>query len=97
MQRFLLPEVMDRKGAFETAQQLLTLRGQALEVDAGQVRRLSALGAEMLLSAMQQWREDAMSFNVRHWSEPASTALQTIGLAEEAFLCSSSGCEGRAP
>jgi chemotaxis protein CheX len=52
-----LPENMDLKAATPLAAQILAIEGRALVLDASSVRRLGALGLQVLLSARRSWAE----------------------------------------
>ncbi|MGP1358560.1 hypothetical protein, partial [Roseicyclus sp.] len=58
---------------------LLGLRGRAVAIDAGDVRKASGLALEVLVSADRQWREDGESFRIG----PVSEAFRAVwtGLA----------------
>ena len=61
------------------ASRLLGHRGEDLTLDAGEVRRLSGLGLEVLVAASLQWRADGKALRFVNWSEAAQAALEGLG------------------
>ena len=49
-----LPETLDRKAASELSKALLTHRGADIVLDAAPVRKLGAIGVELLIAARLQ-------------------------------------------
>lgn len=86
-----LPEVLDQRGAQAVAAQLHDHLGQPVTVDAGALRRLGAVGAEMLIAAQRQWQADGVAFGVTGWPPEALSALAVLGLDPGDFTV-----EGRA-
>lgn len=74
-----LPKTLDFGAVSDVATQLLALRGDAVQLDAGAVEKLTALGVEMLMSAAAQWRADGHAFAIVNWSEAALDTLMTLG------------------
>ncbi len=89
MAALTLPEIIDSKGARVLARQLLERRGGDLVLDGRAVERLGGLGVEVLLAARLQWRADGACLTVSAWSEPARSALETLGCGADL-----SGAEG---
>ncbi len=85
MLRIELPEVLDQRAAQTVADHLLSHRGEVVTLDASHVRRLGAIGAEMLIAAQKQWLADETHFSVSGWSQEAQDALGEIGLSTEDF------------
>lgn len=83
MPELKLPELLDQNGAQVVAMQFLEQLGQPLVVDASDIRRLSAVGVEMLVSAHRQWDADRVAFAVKNWSQDALNALAILGLDPE--------------
>lgn len=83
MPELKLPEVLDQNGTQAVAMQLLDLLGHALVIDASEIRRLSAVGVEMLVSAHRQWAADSIAFEVTDWSQDALKALSVLGFDPE--------------
>lgn len=78
-----LPETLDRKAVSELSKTLLTYRGSDLVLDAASVRKLSAIGVELLIAARLQWQSDAVRLEIRDWPADALQTLQRIGAAPE--------------
>lgn len=78
-----LPETLDRRAVAELSPKLLALRGAAIVLDAGSVRKLGTIGFEMLIAARHQWQADGMEIEFRNWSEEAMQALNRIGASVE--------------
>lgn len=74
-----LPEVLDRTTVSAFASTLLASRGEAMLLDAGPLRRLSALGCEMLVSASKQWAEDGQAFRINGWRDEVAGVLEQLG------------------
>ncbi len=72
-----LPETLDLKAAGPLKAALLQCRGAAIEVEAGQVRRLGGLCLQILLAARKAWADDGKSFSI---SGPSEAFLETIRL-----------------
>lgn len=78
-----LPETLDRKAVSEFSKALLAHRGADIVLDAGGVRKLAAIGVEMLIAARLQWQADGARLEIRGWSEGALQTTQRIGAAPE--------------
>jgi chemotaxis protein CheX len=74
-----LPEVLDLNAAGPLAHEILANRGQPLILDASSVRRLGALGLQVLMSARNTWEHDGAPFAVANPSEAFSDALAAFG------------------
>lgn len=85
MPDFKLPQVLDQRGAQTVSARLLDQLGQALSLDASDIRRLGAVGVEMLISAQRQWQADDVPFEVRDWSPEALKSLATLGVDPHAL------------
>lgn len=81
-----LPEILDLGGATRVAAQLRELRGQDVQIEAGNLQRLSGIGLEMLLAAQVQWRADGKALSIVNWSEDATGTLVLLG-ADPSNLC----------
>ena len=64
-----LPETLDLKASGPLTAAFLERRGDAVEVDAGNVRRLGGLCLQVLLAAKTAWAADGKSFSIRAPSE----------------------------
>jgi chemotaxis protein CheX len=81
-----LPENLDVAAARVVMDTLLGLRGGAVSVDAGDVRKASGLALEVLVSAVRQWREDGQIFRIGPVSE--SFRASWTGLSLESGMIS---------
>lgn len=81
-----LPEILDLGGATRVAAQLRELRGQDVQIEAGDLQRLSGIGLEMLVAAQMQWRADGKAFSIVNWSEDTTRTLTLLG-ADPSDLC----------
>ncbi|WP_268839399.1 STAS domain-containing protein [Rhabdonatronobacter sediminivivens] len=81
-----LPEILDLGGATRVAAQLRELRGQDVQIEAGDLQRLSGIGLEMLVAAQMQWRADGKAFSIANWSEDTIRTLTLLG-ADPSDLC----------
>ena len=85
MPELKLPEVLDQRGAQTVSAQLLSQLGQDMILDASGIRRLGAVGVEMLIAAHHQWEQDGTAFEIRNWSQDALKALSILGVTPQAF------------
>ena len=74
-----LPEVLDVGVAADLAAQLQALRGQAVTLDASEVRRVGGLSLQVLLSARLTWATDAKPWRVTEPSPAFQEALALYG------------------
>jgi chemotaxis protein CheX len=79
-----LPEVLDADAATRLAGDILDLGGQPVAIDASALRRMSALGLQVLLAARKTWVAEGFEMTVR---DPSPAYVEAMGLfgAEEAF------------
>ncbi|MDG2528885.1 chemotaxis protein CheX [Caulobacter zeae] len=80
-----LPETLDLKASGPLKAAFLERRGDAVEVDAGNVRRLGGLCLQVLLAAKTAWAADGKSFSIRAPSEAFVETTRLFG-AEGALL-----------
>jgi chemotaxis protein CheX len=85
MAALALPETLDLKAAGPLKTAILSLRGDALEVQADQVRRLGGLCLQVLLAARKAWAEDGKPFSITGPSEAFVETTRLFG-AEGALL-----------
>jgi len=78
-----LPEVLDIKAAAPLAEQLLTLRGGPVKVDASKVTRLGGQCLQVLLSAAATWKVDDTPFDLDTPSDAFLSGLELLGLSPE--------------
>lgn len=76
-----LHPVLDVNAAAGLVGELLTRRGQAIRLDAGEVERLGAQCLQVLLSARASWAEDGLAFEVVAQSEPFAAHATIMGAA----------------
>lgn len=74
-----LPAILDLNAVGPLAHDILAVRGQALTLDASEVRRLGALGLQVLMSARNTWEHDGLPFFVAQPSEAFCDALASFG------------------
>lgn len=75
----LLPETLDMRAAAPLAAELLERRGQDLEVDASNVRRLGGQCLQVLLAAHACWKAEALGFQIVSPSSDFSEGLALLG------------------
>lgn len=90
MPSICLPEVLDRTTVPGVSEMILAGRNEQLVIDAGAVRRMSALGFEMLLAAARQWQDDGCSMLITDMSDAFVESLGQLGAAP-ADLCVEAG------
>lgn len=81
-----LPEVLDLNAASRLHEQVLSHKGENLELDASHVNRVGAQCMQILLSAAQSWQADKQSFKVVEASDAYIKTLQLLGISEESLL-----------
>lgn len=85
--RVTLPESLDLRAAQPLRDQLLATRGASVELDGSGVRRLGALGLQVLLAAERQWQADGQSLRLVDPSPDLLAGLKLLGVAEtQSFL-----------
>lgn len=75
----ILAPNLDLKAAAPLQAEILTRRGQALEIDASSVQRLGGLCLTVLLSAQRTWCDDALPLHVINRSPAFDEALSLFG------------------
>lgn len=81
-----LPEVLDLNAASRLHEQILTLKGKEIVVDATAVKRVGAQCVQVLLAAARFWRAERLQFHVGTGSDAYATTLQLLGISDEALL-----------
>lgn len=81
-----LPEVLDLNAASRLHEQILSLKGKNIVIDATAVKRVGAQCVQVLLSAARFWRAERLPFQVGTGSDAYSTTLQLLGISDEALL-----------
>lgn len=85
MAALALPETLDLKAAGPLKAAFLQCRGDAIEVEAGQVRRLGGLCLQILLAASKAWAQDGKAFSIKGPSEAFLETTRLFG-ADGALL-----------
>ncbi len=82
-----LPETLDMRAAQPLRDQLIAARGAPAELDGSGVRRLGALGLQVLLAAERQWQADGHALRLVEPSPDLLAGLKLLGVAEsQSFL-----------
>lgn len=82
-----LPETLDMRAAQPLRDQLMAARGAKVELDGSGVRRMGALGLQVLLAAERQWRADGHELRLINPSPDLLAGLKLLGVAEsQTFL-----------
>jgi chemotaxis protein CheX len=85
--QIVLPEALDMRAAQPLRDQLAAARGASAELDGSGVRRLGALGLQVLLAAERQWRADGHELRLVDPSPDLRAGLKLLGVAEsQSFL-----------
>jgi chemotaxis protein CheX len=79
---FSLPDVIDAASAPALRSALLDRRGADLEVDASAVRRIGALGLQILLATSRQWRADGAHLAIVNASDAFIDLTRLMGAAD---------------
>lgn len=74
---------LDSAAAAQLKQNLVARRGTDLTVDASGVSSLGAMSAQVLLAAMQAWRQDGRTLNIGNASAPFSESLRLMGMTAD--------------
>jgi chemotaxis protein CheX len=82
----MLPDCLDSSAAVAVKEMLLARRGNALVVDAGQVRRVGAQSLQILIAAARTWQSDGQNYSVTNSSSELLDTIALIGLSREDLL-----------
>lgn len=82
----MLPDCLDSSAAAAVKGMLLARRGNALIVDASQVRRVGAQSLQILIAAARTWQSDGQSYCVTKSSSELLDTIALIGLSREDLL-----------
>ncbi|HEY9056472.1 MAG TPA: STAS domain-containing protein [Aurantimonas sp.] len=77
-----LAGILDLKAAGPLFDQLLTLRGKPVTVDAAGVEKVGAQCIQILHSAAATWHADEVAFTIVEPSETFRSGLDLLGLSE---------------
>jgi anti-anti-sigma regulatory factor len=78
-----LPENLDSAAAADVRDMFVARRGNALVVDASQVRRAGTQSLQVLISAARTWEADGKSYRVTDASTELLDTIALIGLSRE--------------
>jgi chemotaxis protein CheX len=76
-----LPENMDLNAVSAMHNQLGELKGNPVEIDASDVRKVGAQCAQVLLAAKKSWDADGKEFLIGPVSEAFETTLKLLGIS----------------
>jgi anti-anti-sigma regulatory factor len=79
----MLPDCLDASAAFELKETLQARRGNALVIDASQVRRVGVQSLQILVASARTWQSDGQSYRVTNSSSELLDAITLIGLPHE--------------
>ena len=79
----MLPDCLDSSAAAAVKDMLLARRGNALVVDASQVRRVGAQSLQILVAAARTWQSDGHNYCVANSSSEFLDTIALIGLPRE--------------
>ena len=82
----ILPDCLDASAAAAVKDMLLARRGNALVVDASQVRRVGAQSLQILIASARTWQADGMSYCVTNSSSELLDTIALIGLSREDLM-----------
>jgi chemotaxis protein CheX len=82
----MLPDCLDASAAAAVKDMLLARRGNALVVDASQVRRIGAQSLQVLIAAARTWQADGLSYCVTNSSSELLDTIALIGLSREDLM-----------
>ena len=85
-QRIQLPEVLDVTASGPLAENLLSVRGSKLTLDAGNVQRVGAQCVQVLMSAVSTWKADKADFCIVNPSPEFRDALTLLGVGLSEIL-----------
>lgn len=79
----MLPDCLNSSAAVAVKEMLLARRGNALVVDASQVRRVGAQSLQILIAAARTWQSDGQNYCVANSSSELLDTIALIGLSRE--------------
>lgn len=80
---FQLDERLDLRAASALAKALLVQRGADLVLDAGAVKQIGALSAQVIRAAARSWAEDGRNLRLDNVSTDLADQLQLLGFTPE--------------
>jgi anti-anti-sigma regulatory factor len=75
----LLPDLLDISTAAAVRKQLLDLRGSGAVLDASSVRKVSAIGLQVIISAARTWQADGHDFHIDAPTRQMRDAFDVMG------------------
>lgn len=85
-QALMLPDCLDSSAVATIRDMLLARRGNAIVVDASQVRRVGAQSLQVLIAAARTWQADGHSYRVTNSSPELLDTIALVGLAHEDLM-----------
>lgn len=85
-QALMLPDCLDSSAVATVRDMLLARRGNAIVVDASQVRRVGAQSLQVLIAAARTWQADGHSYRVTNSSPELLDTIALVGLAHEDLM-----------
>ncbi|WP_160011531.1 STAS domain-containing protein [Rhizobium sp. 18055] len=81
-----LAATLDLNEASALRDKLLSMRGNAVSIDASAVERVGTLGAQVLMSAAKTWNQDKLAFTFTKVSDAFQKTMQLIGVDIQPLL-----------
>ncbi|HVZ04408.1 STAS domain-containing protein [Hyphomicrobium sp.] len=82
----VLPDSLDSSAAASVKDMLLAERGNAIVVDASEVRRVGVQSLQVLVAAARTWTSEGHSYRLTNASTELLEAVALIGLPHEDLL-----------
>ena len=86
----ILPDLLDLSTAAAVRQMLLDRRGADLALDASNVRKVSAVGLQVVISAARTWQADGHDFRIETPTRQMRDAFDIMGF-DTSGLCETTG------
>lgn len=82
----MLPDCLDSAAAGTIKEMLLAQRGNALTVDASQVRRVGVQSLQVLVAAAADWQRNGLNYRLENPSREFLETIALIGLPHQDLL-----------
>ncbi|AGK59375.1 hypothetical protein HYPDE_38528 [Hyphomicrobium denitrificans 1NES1] len=82
----MLPDCLDSSAAAAIKEMLLAQRGDALVIDASQIRRVGVQSLQVLVAAARTWQSDGKSYRLENPSPEFLETIALVGLPREDLL-----------
>lgn len=82
----MLPDCLDSAAAITIKEMLLGQRGNAVAVDASQVRRVGVQSLQVLVAAARTWQRDGLSYRLENPSPEFLETIALVGLPRQDLL-----------